>query len=135
MQALVLIRRGDGAAATGKRFYSDREDCLKGRHKYSSTVISARRVFILQKSVDGNKRSIYNQNKHSKIKTGDYGMIKLLSACSCCGHIFGRSADGTRTELRCPKCGAEMEYCVTGDTVTVRVLRLSEKQKERMGGK
>ena len=29
--------------------------------------------------------------------------------------------------LRCPKCGAEMEYCVTGDTVTVRVLRLSEK--------
>ena len=41
-------------------------------------------------------------------------MIKLLSACSCCGHIFGRAADGTRTELRCPKCGAEMEYCVTG---------------------
>ena len=62
-------------------------------------------------------------------------MIKLLSACSCCGHIFGRSADGTRTELRCPKCGAEMEYCVTGDTVTVRVLKLSEKQKERMVGK
>ena len=70
MQALVLIRRGDGAAATGKRFYSDREDCLKGRHKYSSTVISARRVFILQKSVDRNKCSIYNQNKHSKKETG-----------------------------------------------------------------
>ena len=62
-------------------------------------------------------------------------MIKLLSACNCCGHIFDRSADGTRTELRDPKCGAEMEYCVTGDTVTVRVLRLSEKQKERMGGR
>ena len=89
----------------------------------------------LQKSVNRNKCSLYNRNKHSEIKTGDYGMIKLLSACSCCGHIFGRSADGTRTELRCPKCGAEMEYCVTGETVTVRVLKLSEKQKERMEGK
>ena len=70
MQALVLIRRGDGAAATGKRFYSDRENCLKCRYKYSSTVISASRVFILQKSVDRNKRSIYNQNKHSKKENG-----------------------------------------------------------------
>ena len=70
MQALVLIRRGDGAAAAGKRVYCDREDCLKGRHKYSSTVISVRRVFILQKSVDRNKCSIYNQNKHSKKETG-----------------------------------------------------------------
>ena len=35
-------------------------------------------------------------------------MIKLMSACGCCGHIFGRSADGTKTELRCPKCGAEV---------------------------
>ena len=67
MQALVLIRRGDGAAAAGKRVYCDREDCLKDRHKYSSTVISVRRVFILQKSVDRNKRSIYNQNKHLQI--------------------------------------------------------------------
>lgn len=107
----------------------------KPEFSFSFKFISVRRVFILQKSVDRNKCSIYNQNKHSKIKTGDYGMIKLLSACSCCGHIFGRSADGTRTELRCPKCGAEMEYCVTGDTVTVRVLKLSEKQKERMKGK
>jgi len=81
-----------------------------------------------------NVRYIIRTNIRKK-KPGDYGMIKLLSACSCCGHIFGRSADGTRTELRCPKCGAEMEYCVTGDTVTVRVLKLSEKQKERMKGK
>ena len=71
MQALVLIRGGDGAAATGKRFYSDRENCLKCRYKYSSTVISARRVFILQKSVDRNKCSIYNQNKSSEITMGE----------------------------------------------------------------
>lgn len=74
---------------------------------------------------------IQSEQKFENKTWGNKEMIKLMSACGCCGHIFGRSADGTKTELRCPKCGAEVEYCVTGDTVTVRVVRLSEKQRKK----
>ena len=55
--------------------------------------------------------------------------MKLLASCCNCGHIFGRSADGTQTELRCSKCGAEIEYTVANNSVTVRMLRLSAKQQ------
>lgn len=55
--------------------------------------------------------------------------MKLLASCCNCGHRFGRSADGTQTDLRCPKCGAEIEYIVGNNTVTVRLVRLSAKQQ------
>lgn len=55
--------------------------------------------------------------------------MKLLASCCNCGHRFGRSAEGTQTDLRCPKCGAEIEYMVGNNTVTVRLVRLSAKQQ------
>ncbi len=59
-------------------------------------------------------------------------MIRLMTACCNCGRILGRSAQGAQTALRCPKCGAEIEYTVGKDTVTVRLVSLSAKQALRM---
>lgn len=54
--------------------------------------------------------------------------MKLYTFCSSCGHSLGRSTAGTETEIRCPKCGAEIEYAVEDKKVTVTILRPSMKQ-------
>lgn len=55
--------------------------------------------------------------------------MKFYTFCSSCGHGLGRSGVGTATEVRCPKCGAEIEYAVEDKKVTVTILRPSAKQK------
>lgn len=55
--------------------------------------------------------------------------MKYYTFCSNCGHILGRSAAGTATEIKCPKCGAEIEYAVEDKKVTVTLLRPSSKQQ------
>lgn len=55
--------------------------------------------------------------------------MKYYTFCSSCGHILGRSGEGTATELKCPKCGAEIEYAVEDKKVTVTLLRPSSKQQ------
>lgn len=55
--------------------------------------------------------------------------LRLLTFCCICGHNFGRSGDGTRTETHCPRCGAQVEYAVENTTVTVRLVSLSVKQQ------
>lgn len=55
--------------------------------------------------------------------------MKLYTFCSSCGHVLGRSGAGTATEMKCPKCGAEIEYAVEDKKVTVTILRPSCKQQ------
>ena len=55
--------------------------------------------------------------------------MRLLAFCCNCGYNFGRSGDGTQTETRCPRCGADVEYAVENKAVTVRLVRLSAKQQ------
>lgn len=55
--------------------------------------------------------------------------MKYYTFCSSCGHILGRSTAGTETELKCPKCGAEIAYAVDDKKVTVTLLRPSSKQQ------
>ena len=42
----------------------------------------------------------------------------LMTHCCHCGHLISRSASGTRSIMRCPKCGAEIEVTVREKTVT-----------------
>lgn len=57
--------------------------------------------------------------------------MKLYTFCSSCGHCLGRSGAGTETEIRCPKCGAEIEYAVEDKKVTITILRPSMKQQAK----
>ena len=50
----------------------------------------------------------------------------LMTHCCHCGHLISRSASGTRSIMRCPKCGAEIEVTVQEKTVTVTLLRVKE---------
>ena len=40
----------------------------------------------------------------------------LMTHCCHCGHLISRSASGTRSIMRCPKCGAEItpgqSFCI-----------------------
>lgn len=67
----------------------------------------------------------------SAIKEASEGLLhmKLYTFCSSCGHVLGRSGAGTATEMKCPKCGAEIEYAVEDKRVTVTILRPSSKQQ------
>ena len=47
----------------------------------------------------------------------------LMTHCCHCGHLISRSASGTRSIMRCPKCGAEIEVTVREKTVTVTLAR------------
>ena len=69
------------------------------------------------------------KHKLSTAEKGEIILVRLLAACCNCGRIIGRSADGTQTGLRCPKCGAELEYIVGDNAVTVRLIRQSAKQQ------
>ena len=50
----------------------------------------------------------------------------LMTHCCPCGHQISRAASGTRSIMRCPKCGAEIEVTVREKTVTVTLLRVKE---------
>lgn len=52
----------------------------------------------------------------------------FIISCSECGYRLGRSAGGTETEMKCPKCGAQIKYSVYGPKVTVEILKHSEKK-------
>lgn len=53
--------------------------------------------------------------------------MKLITTCPECGYKLGRSEGGTNTELKCPKCGAQLHYEILNDTVTIEILQHSEK--------
>lgn len=55
--------------------------------------------------------------------------MKLFTFYSSCGHKFGRSGSGTETEMKCPKCGAEIAYTVDEQTVIVKIIKPSEKSR------
>lgn len=57
--------------------------------------------------------------------------MKFYTFCSSCGHALGRSGAGTETEVRCPKCGAQLEYAVEDKKVTVTLLQPSSKQQAK----
>lgn len=57
--------------------------------------------------------------------------MKFYTFCSSCGHALGRSAEGTETEVRCPKCGAQLEYAVEDKKVIVTLLQPSLKQQAK----
>ena len=50
----------------------------------------------------------------------------LMTHCCHCGNLISRSASGTRSIMRCPKWGAEIEATVREKTVTVTLLRVKE---------
>lgn len=57
--------------------------------------------------------------------------MKFYTFCSSCGHSLGRSGAGTETEVRCPKCGAQLEYAVDDKKVIVTILQPSSKQQAK----
>lgn len=54
---------------------------------------------------------------------------KLRVHCPVCGRELGKSGKGTNTEQSCSKCKSILNYDVGSDTVCVRVVWASDKQK------
>ena len=52
---------------------------------------------------------------------------RLYASCSSCGHVLGRALSGSDNEVRCPKCGAKINYKVAESIVTVTLLEPSTK--------
>lgn len=54
---------------------------------------------------------------------------KMIVACPVCGRQLLKSNSGTHAELSCPKCCSELNCSVNGATVSVEVVKKSQKQK------
>lgn len=55
---------------------------------------------------------------------------KMIVDCPVCDRQILKSNSGTSAELSCPKCGSELNCTVCGATVSVEVVRKSQKQKK-----
>lgn len=53
---------------------------------------------------------------------------RLYASCSSCGHVLGCALSGSDNEVRCPKCGAKINYKVAESIVTVTLLEPSTKK-------
>lgn len=53
---------------------------------------------------------------------------KMIVACPVCGRQLLKSNSGTHAELSCPKCCSELNCSVNGATVSVEVVKKSQKQ-------
>lgn len=56
----------------------------------------------------------------------DFGMNYIIF-CSECGYKLARAMPKSEIEMKCPKCGAQISYKITDDTITVRYIKNSEK--------
>ena len=56
---------------------------------------------------------------------------RLYASCSSCGHVLGRALSGSDNEVRCPKCGAKINYKVAESIVTVTLLDLQQNSQQR----
>ncbi len=95
-------------------------------------LLTRGKMIIIIENVAGRYRlKIYLREKVRRIQGEEVGKMKFYTFCSSCGHVLGRSGVGTETEVRCPKCGAELEYAVEDRRVTVTILRPSMKQQAK----
>lgn len=68
-------------------------------------------------------------NYHSEIWRYKRLDEKMIVACPVCGRQLLKSNSGTHAELSCPKCCSELNCSVNGATVSVEVVKKSQKQK------
>ena len=54
---------------------------------------------------------------------------KMIVACPVCGRQLLKSGSSTNAEVSCPKCHSELNCTVSGATVSVEVVKKSQKQK------
>ncbi len=58
---------------------------------------------------------------------GAVSVTYIKISCINCGRILADSGDGTNTRMCCPKCGAELEYQVTNNAASIRLIKYSGK--------
>lgn len=58
----------------------------------------------------------------------DYGEFGLIAHCCKCGGWVCRSLPGSDTQIKCSKCGANLEVLVENTAVKVVVLNTKEQR-------
>lgn len=56
--------------------------------------------------------------------------VERLIFCPICGRHVMKSSGCTDTTIPCRKCGSELMFSVDSDTISIRVVRMSPKQKK-----
>lgn len=55
---------------------------------------------------------------------------KYAVCCTVCQRLLGKSGEGSKTSITCPRCGSDLYYEIIAGEVKTRVVRWSSKQKK-----